>query len=139
MKTQVDVVAKIDTVAPGSTQTVNAQLEPGNYVIICNVPGHYQLGMHAGFTVTAPAAGAATATPSAGAASGAPAAGQQGPVGIDETEFSIKVAEATVTAGNVEFDIKNTGAIVHNIRADQDGPRPGQAPGLGRPGRRVAG
>jgi uncharacterized cupredoxin-like copper-binding protein len=24
---------------------------PGNYVFICNVASHYQLGMHTGFTV----------------------------------------------------------------------------------------
>jgi uncharacterized cupredoxin-like copper-binding protein len=29
-------------------------LTPGNYVFICNVAGHYQLGMHTGFTVDAP-------------------------------------------------------------------------------------
>jgi uncharacterized cupredoxin-like copper-binding protein/mono/diheme cytochrome c family protein len=107
-ETQVDVVGKIDTVAPGSTQTVNAQLTPGKYVIICNVPGHYQLGMRVGFTVTAPAAGAAAATPAASSA--------QSAVGIDEKEFSITVADATVAAGNVEFDVKNSGAIAHNIR-----------------------
>lgn len=31
-----------------------AHLEPGPYVLICNVPGHYQSGMHAALTVTAP-------------------------------------------------------------------------------------
>ncbi|MEO9255152.1 MAG: sulfocyanin-like copper-binding protein [Tepidiformaceae bacterium] len=27
-------------------------LAPGHYVIICNIPGHYQLGMHAALTVS---------------------------------------------------------------------------------------
>jgi uncharacterized cupredoxin-like copper-binding protein len=29
-------------------------LEAGPYVLICNVPGHYESGMHAAFEVTAP-------------------------------------------------------------------------------------
>jgi caa(3)-type oxidase subunit IV len=49
---QVEVVAPTSAdVAPGSTATVTANLAAGNYVLVCQVPGHYQLGMHAAFTV----------------------------------------------------------------------------------------
>ena len=47
--TQLGVVADI---APGETKDLSLQLEPGSYVAICNLPGHYQAGMHAGFTVS---------------------------------------------------------------------------------------
>jgi len=33
---------------------VTLDLAPGKYVLICNVAGHYQLGMHISFTVDAP-------------------------------------------------------------------------------------
>lgn len=38
--------------APGSTETIDLSLEAGNYVIVCNVEGHYQRGMHTPFTVS---------------------------------------------------------------------------------------
>ena len=28
------------------------ELDPGNYVLMCNLPGHYEAGMFAAFTVT---------------------------------------------------------------------------------------
>lgn len=49
-------VAKKDEIAefsPGTTKTLALNLDPGKYVLICNVPGHYQQGLHAAFTVTA--------------------------------------------------------------------------------------
>ena len=35
----------------GKTESGAFSLQPGKYVLICNVPGHYQAGMHATFTV----------------------------------------------------------------------------------------
>jgi uncharacterized cupredoxin-like copper-binding protein len=48
---QVDVAASIPEYAAGETKEVSVDLEPGSYVFICNVAGHYDLGMRAGFTV----------------------------------------------------------------------------------------
>ncbi len=48
---QVDVVASIPEYTGGETEEVSVDLEPGSYVLICNVVGHYDLGMRAGFTV----------------------------------------------------------------------------------------
>ncbi len=49
---KVDVVANTSAdIAPGSSETVTANLAAGNYVVVCDVPGHYQLGMHAAFVV----------------------------------------------------------------------------------------
>jgi uncharacterized cupredoxin-like copper-binding protein len=47
-------VGGIASIAAGKSAAVTIDLTPGKYVFICNVAGHYQLGMHAGFTVDAP-------------------------------------------------------------------------------------
>jgi uncharacterized cupredoxin-like copper-binding protein len=30
---------------------LTVDLDPGNYVVICNIPGHYAAGMHAELTI----------------------------------------------------------------------------------------
>jgi len=52
-QTKIDEIAEF---APGTTKTLTLDLQPGNYVLICNVAGHYQKGVHAAFTVTAASA-----------------------------------------------------------------------------------
>jgi uncharacterized cupredoxin-like copper-binding protein len=44
-------VGEIKSIPAGKSASVTIDLAPGKYVFICNVPGHYQLGMHTGFTV----------------------------------------------------------------------------------------
>jgi uncharacterized cupredoxin-like copper-binding protein len=44
-------VGEIDGVQPGKTRRTTMMLEPGRYEVICNFPGHYQLGMHTTLTV----------------------------------------------------------------------------------------
>jgi uncharacterized cupredoxin-like copper-binding protein len=46
-----DAIENSRDIDPGGTETVTAQLEPANYVLICNVPSHYQSGMHVEFVV----------------------------------------------------------------------------------------
>jgi uncharacterized cupredoxin-like copper-binding protein len=50
----VDVVGSLAEFEPGVTMELALDLEAGPYVLICNVPGHYESGMHAAFEVTAP-------------------------------------------------------------------------------------
>lgn len=38
-------------IGPGAEKSVSVKLDPGHYVLICNLPSHYKLGMHADFTV----------------------------------------------------------------------------------------
>jgi uncharacterized cupredoxin-like copper-binding protein len=45
-------MGEVEDVDPGSSKSFDATLEPGNYVAICNVAGHYSSGMHIHFTVS---------------------------------------------------------------------------------------
>lgn len=43
---------EISSLAPGTTkQLVIKHLKPGHYALVCALPGHYQAGMYADFTV----------------------------------------------------------------------------------------
>ena len=46
------IVDENEAVVPGTTVPLSVNLKAGSYVIICNVSGHYQSGMHTGFTVS---------------------------------------------------------------------------------------
>ncbi|MFB6136360.1 MAG: twin-arginine translocation signal domain-containing protein [Halobacteriaceae archaeon] len=46
-----ELVDEVEDVAGGASATLTVDFEPGHYVGICNIPGHYELGMHAGFAV----------------------------------------------------------------------------------------
>jgi len=39
-------VAGAPMISPGQTVQLTVDLKPGDYVFICNEPGHYALGMH---------------------------------------------------------------------------------------------
>jgi hypothetical protein len=80
----IQVIDEIEPFAPGAQQSISINLESGTYVLICNLPGHYQMGMRTSFTVTE---GAATATPTS---TGTPTA--------TPTVAAAETATATVTA-----------------------------------------
>ena len=44
---EVDFVGEIEEFPAGETRTAAFNLEPGRYLLICNIAGHYQLGMRA--------------------------------------------------------------------------------------------
>jgi uncharacterized cupredoxin-like copper-binding protein len=44
-------VGGVDQVSPGKNANVRLELPAGSYVVICNVPTHYQLGMRSALTV----------------------------------------------------------------------------------------
>ena len=46
------VVDEQEDIAPSTTATLTTNLDAGSYVIICNIPGHYEAGMHTAFTVS---------------------------------------------------------------------------------------
>jgi uncharacterized cupredoxin-like copper-binding protein len=45
------LVKQVKTIAVGKVATLTADLAAGKYVVICNVAGHYQLGMRVALTV----------------------------------------------------------------------------------------
>ena len=47
-----NVVDEQEDIAPSTTGVLQTNLEAGSYVIICNLPAHYESGMHTAFTVT---------------------------------------------------------------------------------------
>jgi uncharacterized cupredoxin-like copper-binding protein len=49
---ELDLVDEAEDIAPGVGTTLTVDLDAGNYVVICNVEGHYRAGMHASLTVT---------------------------------------------------------------------------------------
>jgi uncharacterized cupredoxin-like copper-binding protein len=44
-------IDEISGLNKGDSKDLTVNLMPGKYVVICNLPTHYQLGMHAAFTV----------------------------------------------------------------------------------------
>ena len=50
-ESSLDVVGRSDMIDGGSSASVTFELSAGSYVLICNIPAHYGLGMSAAFTV----------------------------------------------------------------------------------------
>ena len=48
----VTVVDEAEDIAPSTTTDLSVDLDAGTYIIICNVVGHYQQGMHTTLTVS---------------------------------------------------------------------------------------
>ena len=44
-------VGLVKELKPGTSGKVTVQLAKGKYVLLCNLPAHYQLGQYTGFTV----------------------------------------------------------------------------------------
>jgi uncharacterized cupredoxin-like copper-binding protein len=49
---QLTAVDEQEDIAPSTTATLTTDLDAGSYVIICNIPGHYEAGMRTAFTVS---------------------------------------------------------------------------------------
>ena len=45
-------VGEVEDIAPGKSKRASFTLAPGHYVLICNKPGHYAMGMHTVLVVT---------------------------------------------------------------------------------------
>jgi uncharacterized cupredoxin-like copper-binding protein len=103
---------------PGETRTFTISgMTPGKYVLVCNLAGHYQMGMRAPFTIT-PAGASSGSTSSSSAES----SGQPGtvPVTLGDTQgvqgpMTITTDTSSAPAGDVTFVVKNLGTIEHEM------------------------
>jgi hypothetical protein len=73
----VDDLGFTDDIGPAESEELQVELAEGTYVLICNVPAHYEGGMYAGFDVGPAAPGGAPPAeggepPAEGAATPAP-------------------------------------------------------------------
>ena len=50
-KVEGEAIGEVTGIAGGESKTLEVDLEPGHYALICNLPGHYEPGMHADFEV----------------------------------------------------------------------------------------
>jgi uncharacterized cupredoxin-like copper-binding protein len=48
----IEIVDEVEEIAPGTTTTLSVDVDADAYVIICNLPGHYDAGMATSFAVT---------------------------------------------------------------------------------------
>ena len=48
---EVTHIDEIEDIGAGESKDLSVSLDPGNYVLICNLPAHYGLGMHAALHV----------------------------------------------------------------------------------------
>ncbi len=48
---QIDLVDEAEDIAPSTNASLSVNLEAGSYLLVCNLPAHYEAGMVAAFTV----------------------------------------------------------------------------------------
>jgi uncharacterized cupredoxin-like copper-binding protein len=48
---QIDLVDEAEDIPPGTDTSLDVNLDAGAYVLVCNLPAHYEQGMFAAFTV----------------------------------------------------------------------------------------
>ena len=66
LENQLAVVGRIPRLGSGQTGSATFSLDPGNYVLICNLPDHYTRGQRWGFLVTEAGAEAPESLPTTG-------------------------------------------------------------------------
>ena len=92
----ITLVSRGDKIDPGKTQARVVDLtQPGTYLFVCNVPGHFKAGMFRVVTVT-------------------PASAEQVYIPAALSEWHI-AAPATIKAGTVNLEAANFGTIQHEL------------------------
>ena len=92
-------VGETGDMEPGTTMTLSLDLAPGHYAVVCNLSGHYAMGMHQDFNVVP--AGSTPITVSLGE--------------TDATHMFIDLSQSYAPEGKVTFIITNTGAEGHEL------------------------
>jgi uncharacterized cupredoxin-like copper-binding protein len=49
---QLKSIGEVSELKPGADGQLKAKLVPGSYLLLCNIKGHYEAGMHSMLTVT---------------------------------------------------------------------------------------
>ena len=105
----ITLVSKVSPIAPGVTQKQVVDLtQPGTYVFVCNLPGHFKAGMFRVVTVT-------------------PTSAQQAYVPAALSEWHI-AAPTTIKAGSVILEAGNFGTIQHELLVFRSDLAPAQYP-----------
>ena len=109
---------KTKLIQPGASAKLTVTLKAGKYELYCTVPGHEAAGMKLNITVSAsgqqPTSTKQTTTTR-------PAKPQATKVAVSETEFKITPASTSFKAGQITFQVKNTGKIPHDLAIKQTG------------------
>jgi len=87
--------------APGQTTSLTIDMASGHYALVCNLQGHYAMGMHQDFWVTPK-----------GSTPVAVSVGE-----TDPTHMFIDLAQSYAPQGKVSFIVTNDGANVHELVA----------------------
>ncbi|MGB2694030.1 MAG: plastocyanin/azurin family copper-binding protein [Dehalococcoidia bacterium] len=122
-ESRVDVVAATDAdLEAGQTVDLKVDLQPGNYVLLCNVPGHYASNMHTAFTVEEAPPGGTTEPPPGGEQpppGGGPPGGAATEVDMQDNVFvSNSQQEPAIPASagqETTLNLVNHGLAVHNM------------------------
>ena len=92
----ITLVSRGDRIDPGATQARTVDLtQPGTYLFVCNVPGHFKAGMFRVVTVTLPSA-------------------EQAFIPAALSEWHVAVP-STIKAGTVNLETANFGTIQHEL------------------------
>ncbi len=92
-------VGETGDMEPGAVMMLTLDLAPGHYAVVCNLPGHYAMGMHQDFFVT-------------------PTASTPVSVGLSETDathMAIDLSQPFAPQGKVSFLVTNNGAKKHEF------------------------
>jgi len=84
-------IAETGDIAAGRFTGFAVVLPVGNYVLICNEPGHYLAGMRVAFTVTPPV------------------------VNVSLRDMTVNLDRSSVLAGPVVFSVQNAGSVLHEL------------------------
>jgi uncharacterized cupredoxin-like copper-binding protein len=92
----ITLVSRGDKIDPGKTQARVVDLtQPGTYLFVCNIPGHFKAGMFRTVTVTPPSA-------------------EQAYIPAALSEWHVAVP-STIKAGTVNLEAANFGTIQHEL------------------------
>ncbi len=127
-------------VSKGTTYTATVNLDPGHYVVVCNLPGHYLQGMHAELIVAQNAAATLTAQASSGgqqqssssSSSQATATPTPAPVsstvGVIMRQNQIFLDHTSVASGMTQFNVQNQGIGQDSLMIVKSDMDPGNLP-----------